>query len=67
MNNFLAIIYGIVHGLSEFLPVSGSAHQIYLNHIFKLPGPGISLELMFHLGSALALLVYFHEDRKSVV
>lgn len=62
MNSFDAIIYGIIQGLSEFLPVSSSGHLALLPYIMKIEDPGVVFDLMMHLGTALAVFTYFRKD-----
>ncbi len=62
MSFFEAIIYGIIQGVSEFLPVSSSGHLALLPQIMKIPDPGVLFDLMMHLGTALAVLLYFKKD-----
>ncbi|MBF0300027.1 MAG: undecaprenyl-diphosphate phosphatase [Oligoflexia bacterium] len=59
MDSFTAILYGIVQGLAEFLPVSSSAHLALLPKFLKFEDPGVYFDLMMHLGTTLALLFYF--------
>lgn len=62
MNSFDAIVYGIIQGLSEFLPVSSSGHLALLPYIMKIEDPGVVFDLMMHLGTALAVITYFRKD-----
>ena len=62
MNALEATIYGVIQGLSEFLPVSSSGHLALLPHIMKIQDPGVVFDLMMHLGTALAVIVYFRKD-----
>jgi len=65
MNIIEAIILGIVQGLTEFLPVSSSGHLVVLQSFFKnFSQPGILFDVTLHLGTALAVIIYF---RKRVV
>ena len=60
-----ALVMGIVQGLTEFLPVSSSGHLIVVPYLFGWTDPFItSLEfsVMLHMGTLLALLVYFWPD-----
>ena len=62
MNDTLAaIILGLVQGLTEFLPVSSTAHLILVSDILKLDPKrfGLSFDVALHLGTALAVLLYF--------
>lgn len=57
-----AIIYGVIQGLSEFLPVSSSGHLALLPHVIQIQDPGVVFDLMMHLGTALAVATYFRHD-----
>jgi len=57
-----AILLGALQGLTEFLPVSSSAHLILVQRL--LPGfsqPGILFDVMLHVGTLVAVVVYFGE------
>jgi undecaprenyl-diphosphatase len=56
------IILGIVQGLTEFLPVSSSAHLVLAQEILGVDPPGLLLEAAVHMGTALAVLVLFRRD-----
>ncbi len=62
MNILDAIIYGFVQGISEFLPVSSSGHLALLPKVLDIADPGVSFDLMMHVGTGLAILVYFYKD-----
>lgn len=59
---FKYAILGIVQGLTEFLPVSSSGHLVILQRIFAMHGEELVLSLVLHLGTALALIVFFFKD-----
>ncbi|MBC97815.1 MAG: undecaprenyl-diphosphatase [Halobacteriovoraceae bacterium] len=59
-----AIIYGIIQGLTEFLPVSSSGHLALLPHILEIDDPGVLFDLSMHVGTALSILIYFFKDIK---
>src|SRR3989304_144952 len=61
------IILGIVQGLTEFLPVSSSAHLIFTEHFLGIPRPGVLLEAVLHLGTALAAIVLFWPDLRRLL
>ena len=56
-----AIVLGLVQGLTEFLPVSSTAHLILVSDALKLDPDkfGLSFDVALHLGTALAVLLYF--------
>jgi len=54
-----AIILGIIQGLTEFLPVSSSGHLVLVESILGVKQPGVSFELLVHLGTFLSVLAYF--------
>ncbi len=56
------IILGITQGLTEFLPVSSSGHLVIMQRILGLTGEELVLSVVLHLGTVLALLVFFHKD-----
>ena len=60
-----AIILGIVQGLAEFIPISSSAHLIIVPWLFGWNDPvldSLTFDVALHLGTLLALLVFFAED-----
>ncbi len=60
-----AIILGIIQGLTEFIPISSSAHLIVVPWLFGWNDPAItslSFDVALHLGTLLAVLVYFAAD-----
>ncbi|MBI3965728.1 MAG: undecaprenyl-diphosphatase UppP [Chloroflexi bacterium] len=57
-----AAILGIVQGLTEFLPVSSSAHLILVPWLFGWGEPGLTFDVGLHMGTLLALIVYFWRD-----
>ncbi|HEV2011747.1 MAG TPA: undecaprenyl-diphosphate phosphatase [Candidatus Limnocylindria bacterium] len=56
-----AVILGLVQGLTEFLPVSSTAHLILVSDALKLDPEkfGLSFDVALHIGTALAVLLYF--------
>jgi undecaprenyl-diphosphatase len=61
-SEFHAIVLGIVQGLTEFLPVSSSAHLIIVPRLLGWNDPGLAFDVALHLGSLVALLVYYWKD-----
>lgn len=62
MNWLEAIILGIVQGITEFLPISSSAHLIIIQELFGLEIEGLAFEVFLHLASLLAVIIYFYKD-----
>ena len=63
MSLFQALVLGIIQGLTEFLPVSSSAHLILAQNLFHLNGPILlTFDVTVHLGTLLALFIYFAKD-----
>jgi undecaprenyl-diphosphatase len=56
------IILGLVQGLTEFLPISSTAHLLFTEHYLGIPRPGLTLEAALHLGTAAAAIVMFWPD-----
>jgi undecaprenyl-diphosphatase len=50
---------GVVQGLSEYLPISSSAHLILVPRFMHWPDPGLAFDVALHLGTLLAVLIYF--------
>jgi len=64
---FQAIILGIIQGLTEFLPVSSSAHLTLTPWLFGWSDPGLAFDVALHLGSLVALLVYYRRDWITII
>jgi undecaprenyl-diphosphatase len=56
------ILYGLIQGLTEFIPVSSTAHLKVISLFFGIDDPGRSLSAIIQLGSVLALIWYFRHD-----
>src|SRR5438105_5589014 len=57
-----ALIFGVVQGITEFLPVSSTAHLILLPWFLRWPDPGLSFDVALHLGTLVALVIYFWKE-----
>ena len=71
MNLIQSILMGVVQGLSEFLPISSSAHLVFTSNFYKVfknieiatqSNEEIFLDIMLHLGTLIAVLIFFRKD-----
>lgn len=62
MSIFEAIILGLVQGLTEFIPVSSSGHLLIVHEIFGSAENSLSFDVALHVGTLLALIIYFRKD-----
>lgn len=62
MTLWQAAVLGVVQGLTEFLPVSSSAHLALFPWILGWKDPGLAFDVALHWGTLLALVVYFGRD-----
>lgn len=62
MSIIQAIVYGIVQGITEFLPISSTAHIILVPWIFGWKDPGTVFDVALHLGTAAAVILFFAGD-----
>ena len=62
MESLKFILYGLIQGLTEFIPVSSTAHLKVISLFFGLDDPGSSLSAIIQLGSVFALIWYFRND-----
>ena len=56
------ILYGLIQGLTEFIPISSTAHLKVISLFFGIDDPGPSLSAIIQIGSVLALIWYFKDD-----
>ncbi len=56
------VILAILQGITEFLPISSSAHLFLLPWAVNIPNPGLAFDAAIHIGTALALVVFFWKD-----
>jgi len=62
MTLYRAIILAILQGLTEFLPVSSSAHLILIPKLLHWPDQGLAFDVALHAGTLVAILLYFLRD-----
>ena len=61
------LILGAVQGLTEFLPVSSSAHLVFFQNIFGLKEPILYFDICLHLGTLLAVVLFLKDDLKAII
>jgi len=62
MNIVYAIVLGFVQGATEFLPISSSGHLVLAEHLLGLKEVSLAFDVALHLGTLMAILVYFRND-----
>ena len=71
MDIIQTILMGIVQGLSEFLPISSSAHLVFTSNFYKVfkgieivqeSNQEVFLDIMLHLGTLIAVLIFFRKE-----
>jgi undecaprenyl-diphosphatase len=67
MTPFQATVLGIIQGLSEFLPISSSAHLALAPWMFGWEDPGLAFDVALHFGTLLAVLWYFRAEWVALV
>lgn len=67
MSYFHAILLGIVQGITEYLPISSSAHLILVPKFLGVEDPGLTFDVFLHLGTLFATLIYFWRDWAAIL
>ena len=68
ISNFLEIlILATIQGISEFLPVSSSAHLFLISEIYEFKSQSLLIDIGLHLGSLLAIIIYFRNELKDII
>ncbi len=62
MTIFQALVLGTLQGLTEFLPVSSSAHLALAPYLFGWQDPGLAFDVALHFGTLVAILWYFRKE-----
>ena len=55
------VILAVVQGVGEVLPISSSGHLLVVRNLFGIDAEGMSLELVLHLASLIALFIYYRK------
>src|SRR5699024_4623890 len=62
MNWYQILVIAVVQGITEFLPISSSAHLILVPHFLAWPDQGLGFDLAVHLGTLAAVVGYYWRD-----
>ena len=57
-----SIILGVIQGVTEFLPISSSAHLVLTPWLFGWEDPGLTFNVALHVGTLVAVIVFFRKD-----
>jgi len=61
-----AALLGVIQGVTEFLPVSSSGHLVLFQNLFGLTEPEIYFDISVHVGTLVAICVFFYKDLKGI-
>lgn len=67
MDWFQALILALVQGLTEFLPISSSAHLILPSELLGWPDQGLAFDVAVHMGTLMAVMAYYRRDILAMV
>lgn len=67
MTDFQALIFGLIQGFTEFLPVSSSGHLVLAQQLFGLSGDLMTFDIFVHFGTLLAVLAVFYNSILSIL
>jgi undecaprenyl-diphosphatase len=67
MDTLHLVLLALVQGVTEFLPISSSAHLVLLPRVFGFADQGLAVDVAVHVGSLLAVMLYFRRDIGSMV
>ena len=67
MTDFHLILLSALQGLTEFLPVSSSGHLILFSKLTSFPDQGPELDIAVHVGSILAVMIYFWREICNII
>ena len=59
------VMLSIIQGVTEFLPISSSAHLLIASKYFNLSNSNLTLDISLHAGSLLAIIFYFKKELKN--
>ena len=62
MDWFQALVLALIQGLTEFLPISSSAHLILPSEVLGWPDQGLAFDVAVHVGTLVAGMAYYRRD-----
>ncbi len=67
MSELNILLLSILQGMTEFLPISSSGHLILFSKFTSFPDQGLGLDTAVHIGSILAVIIYFHKEILTII
>ena len=67
MSLFHIIVLALIQGITEFLPISSSAHLLLPSLLLDWPDQGLSFDVAAHVGTLLAVIIYFRQECKALL
>ena len=67
MTLFQVVVLALIQGLTEFLPISSSAHLILPSQLLGWPDQGLAFDVAVHVGTLMAVIWYFRNDLQVVI
>lgn len=64
---FELIVLALIQGVGEILPISSSAHLIMISNLFNINKEDLTIEILLHLASLFALIVYYYDFIKNII
>ena len=61
------LVLGLIQGITEFLPISSTAHIKVLPMLMGWVDPGVTVTAVIQLGSVLAVIIYFKQELKNII
>ncbi len=61
------LVLAVVQGITEFLPISSSAHLILVPQLFGWADQGLAIDIAVHVGTLLAVMTYFHAEVRRLI
>jgi len=66
MDIFQTTVLALIQGLTEFLPISSSAHLLFPSELFNWPDQGLAFDVVLHLGTLSAIVYYYRRSLRSM-